>query len=292
MDFPSSLKKLFQSLDGFDLFESDGIRRLSGESCGDLDDLLSLTGTSLDQWQAEISLIALWRAFLNILPAAVLENPEERCKGLVQKRLTFLLGEKPDDRDLKVVVKAIKRLQQYQKGGRRSIGSTSFDYESVSQLRLLKKQGQRCNCCGYKFLKNDLIPLSIIDGDPTLDMPITEFDRSPTKIFRKAELDHVLPIYLAGDRETNWQVLCKCCNGGKSDLVIGIEGKGWFGSARLSELISVSPKLFYMILRRDRSCSVCGRNPKQVELRIIRRDENGANFYPNLVSRCVDCLKK
>jgi 5-methylcytosine-specific restriction endonuclease McrA len=289
MMLPNSLRKLFQVLVGeIEIKGNQNIFDVLRESREEIGNLLSMSVTQPNHWLQEISLIALWRAFLSTLPASVFEKPDKPSRKIVESRISFLLGEEINKEDLDNIMKIVKRLQRYRKGGRRFIGLSSFDDCNFSHVNLLKNQSFRCNVCGYKFKEEDL--MSDSDLGPNLDKPISYNDRSPEKLNRRAELDHILPVYLAGDSENNWQILCQCCNNGKSDLVLGFEGKAWFGSPRLTDLTKRTPRIFYMVLRRDGSCTKCGRKPHQTELRIVRRDEKGADLYPNLVASCIDCI--
>lgn len=252
--------------------------------------LLNMSVSRKEAWYREIALVALWRAFLNLLPASVLERPEERCRNTVYSRLSSLLGEPPTDAFLSSVMTVVKRLQTFTLIGRQS---SSFNLYRATHLALLRDQKERCACCGYKFEKGDLEPedeSGIFSRRPAVSVPVNQFDRSPKRMYRAAVLDHIIPIYLGGDREDNWQILCKTCNSGKSDMIFGFESRAWFGSARKEDLTSVGAQLFYMVLRRDRKCQFCEINMRDTELRVVRNDYEGADLYPNLSAACKDCL--
>lgn len=250
----------------------------------DTPSLLSLAGTDHARWRRELAQVALWRAFVATLPAFVFERPDLPCRARVARRLGHVLGEPPDPALLDDLMVIVKRLQRYLLFGR---SSASFDVDSAFHAELLKRQAGRCAVCGYLFSAQDL------DEDPSagiaarVDTPVSgDWDRSPKRLARRAVLDHMLPIYLAGDDRQNWQVLCRTCNEGKSDLVFPFAGADWFGSARAMRLIRTRPRLFYMVLCRDGACATCGRGPQQVELRVRRRDNEGTDCYPNLVATC------
>jgi 5-methylcytosine-specific restriction endonuclease McrA len=305
MQFPRILRTLLEEFrSGPNNHGAGGLDHLMPLADAEMTQILSLAAIQKAPWVNETNTVAVWRAFLSTLPASVLENPEVRCKEAVRERLRHLLGEEPDAEDLQLVVSVVKRLQRYQRGGRSEIGSTPFDPEYASHRAILIAQSWRCKCCGYMFKPTDLFrdfaedladgaeePTGSACGNETIDSPFGPFDRSPPKIRRQAQLDHVFPVYLAGDNENNWQVLCRCCNAGKSDLVLGFENRAWFGRARLEDLVGTTTRVFYMVIRRDGKCSVCGRGPSQVELRIGRRDPNGADLYTNLVTRCIECVQ-
>lgn len=288
---PPPLRKLIVCIEG----NSDPHFQLDSQEVGEesisyIKDLLELAAIPQELWRRETALVALWRAFLSLIPASLLENPTTRVREPIKKRLEHLMGETPDDEDLRLVVSIVNRLQRYQTQGRRA---TSINLGSVTQISILNNQAQRCASCGYKFRKGDLEPdNSSVNPDdrPKIDSPISVSDRSPARINRRAVLDHIMPVYLAGDHKGNWQILCWTCNAGKSDMVYGFENRSWFGGTRFLDLTEVRSQLFYMVLNRDRHCKICNRGPRQTELRLIRKDENGANLYPNLAARCVECF--
>lgn len=293
MQFPTSLRRLLNEISCGPTHVNDSIRHfLRVDVQNDLSELLDFSSSNKNLWQQEIGLIAIWRAFLSLLPSDVLEYPEQPCRNTVRDRLIHLLGEEPSSRDLEVVMQVVKRIQRYCKGGRRTIARGSFDLDLVSHVRILRRQSYRCANCGYRFKDMDLdSDLFDESSEGSVSSPVNPSDRSPRRLRRKAVLDHIIPIYLGGDREENWQVLCACCNLGKSDLFFGFEGKAWFGSVRIMDFIEVKPQLFYMVLNRDNVCSNCGRGARQTELRIVRRELSGGDIYSNLNAKCVDCIK-
>lgn len=290
---PPPLRKLIVCLEGNNIPHIPlNSHEIGEESLSYMTELLALAAIPPEFWRRETALIALWRAFLSLIPASLLENPDERIREPIKKRLEHLMGETPDDEDLRLVVSIVNRLQRYQREGRRA---TSINIGQVTQKSLLVNQSLRCANCGYKFRRGDLEPdnsSSDPDDRPKCDSPLNVLDRSPSKINRKAALDHILPVYLAGDHKGNWQILCYTCNSGKSDMVYGFENRAWFGGTRKLDLTKVSPQLFYMVLNRDRNCRTCSRGVQQVELRLMRKDMNGADLYPNLGAYCVDCLNR
>jgi 5-methylcytosine-specific restriction endonuclease McrA len=253
-------------------------------------ELLSLATVELRQWNREIALVALWRAVVSVLPAAIVERPSERCRDQVEERLSRLIGGPAVPSDVDRVMKVVKRIQRYQRLGRGGLSTSSLDLSLSTHSSILRRQSYRCTSCGYLFLSGDLEPDPSANDLPRVDSPLNQRDRSPKRLNRRAVLDHILPVYLAEDTEQNWQVLCATCNRGKSDSIVGFEGRAWFGGARIDDLSRVTSTLFYMVLRNGQVCSICARGVRQVELRIARRDAGGADLYSNLHARCKDCL--
>lgn len=265
--------------------------RITQVATSELQGLLALTAVEHGEWNRELAQIAVWRGFVATLPAAVFEYPDQPCRAQVTRRVEHLLGEAPDESFLDHLMMVVKRIQRYLISGRRAVGTTSFDVSLVSHSLQLRKQGWRCGVCGYQFRPQDLEPDASAGLRATTDEPIAGGeDRSPRRLRRRAVLDHILPVYLAGDDAANWQILCKTCNEGKSDLVVPVLGSEWAGSVRSGSLVATRARLFYMVLARDAGCTLCRRTPSQTELRLRRRDPEGTDTYVNLAACCKSSL--
>jgi len=291
METPTSVEQLLLFLTEPDFpIRSLNNYDLSAESREEMAELLQITSLSPDIWDHETGLIALWRAFLALIPASVIDNPNQRCKEAVTRRLTHLLGIEPKSEHVDAVVVIVKRLQRYKLTGRQA---TSLDIQKNTHFSILRSQLDRCATCGYKFRKGDVEPdpSSTSSRDrPRTSKRVGSFDRSPEPLRRRAVLDHILPVYLAGDHHSNWQILCDTCNSGKGDMIYGFEGRAWFGGARETDLAKVSFQLFYMVVNRDRSCKSCLRSNRECELRVVRKESGGADLYTNLEAKCTECL--
>jgi 5-methylcytosine-specific restriction endonuclease McrA len=251
---------------------------------------LTLTTTTESEFIGEMEAVLIWRTFLSLLPIAVFENPDAPCRGQVKDRMLHLLGEEPAPQEVDAMVKVVKRLQRYGAGGRTRLNASSFDIDSAIHQKLLKSQKCRCAVCGYFFREIDLDPYQEesevdLDEEETDGLNAHRLASNP----KKACLDHILPIYLAGDRQSNWQVLCKECNAGKSDLLMGFEAREWFGHLRLKKIKKLTTSLRYMALKRNSMCSDCFRGPRQVGLAIERKDKHAPFYYWNLKTKCEKC---
>jgi hypothetical protein len=253
--------------------------------------LLRFSSVPEPEWRREIALVGVLRAFLSVLPSGIFEYPHEPCRPLIENRLHHMLGSAPNSSDVDLVLKVVKRAQLYYREGRASARFTRLDLSQIRHRKLLQSQSYRCANCGYMFSAGDVEPDPSSGQLPRLDTPVSAIDRSPRRIRRRAVLDHRLPVYIAGDEPTNWQILCWSCNNGKSDMLLGFESRSWFGRARLGEMVKVRAELFYMILRRDGRCNSCFRGSQQAELRLVRKDENGPSIYPNLMAWCTTCFR-
>jgi hypothetical protein len=223
------------------------------------------------------------------LPAEVMQEPERECRPMVVRRLERMLGSPPDGEDIERVMTVVKRIQLYRQVGRSGM-SRSFRLDRRDHVGLLRAQAGRCGSCGYRFLSGDLEPDPSSGELPAVGRPVGPRDKSPRRLARRAVIDHVFPVYLAGDSSRNWQVLCTTCNQGKSDMLLGFEARAWFSLLRPGEFASVGPRLFYMVLKRDRVCIDCRRGVSEVELRIVRRNVDAIDTFVNLTACCIECF--
>lgn len=289
MDTPRSWRSLVGFLADPSRLDQDNWHHLGEEAYSETRDLLALCQMPSAQWRKELGLVVLLRSLIAMIPAVALEQPDRPCRGAIEQRIRQLTGEPAEKSEVDALVRVVKRLQRYRSAGRRGLRASSFDRSSKLQARILRDQGSRCASCGYRFEDGDLEEDKSAGITSKIDAPLSEYDRSPPKIRRKAVLDHQLPVYLAGDSQ-NWQILCWTCNEGKSDMLFGIEAYEWFGRARFANLLTVRPRLRYMVLRRDGSCQSCSRTSRQAELRLMRKDRAGTDCYGNLKVVCRDYL--
>lgn len=289
---PSSMRQLLCAIAHGKPLDDAGLATLRALALLEAPDNLRLSSVGQSNWSEETALVALYRTVSAVIPTSVIDDPESPCRSAIETRLQHLFGYPPDADLVEAILAIAKNIQQYRLGGRRAIGGRGLDLESAFHKGLLKRQHGRCACCGYRFLDDDLYS----DEDPeespmsTASDSRASIDRSPERFKRQANLDHRYPVYLAGTTQSNQQILCATCNAGKSDRLAGFEGKAWFNPLSTVSTSGVSSQLFYMVLNRDGACRVCQRGPRQVELRVVRRDPNGLDVYTNLTACCVDHL--
>lgn len=109
-------------------------------------------------------------------------------------------------------------------------------------------------------------------------------------------LDHILPWRLGGDPEgaTNWQLMCRPCNEGKSDLVssqVTGEFYNWVSGGEVECVEaenSMSNRTRYVALMCHRSCS-CGRNSRDARLFVVEQNSKGLSVFDHLKVVCEHC---
>ncbi|MFZ6179384.1 HNH endonuclease [Nannocystis pusilla] len=193
----------------------------------------------------------------------------------------YLYGEggwtQEDLAPLRVIV---KRIRQYVTVGRRVTTLSTSDY-----LALLSSQNGRCRLCGYRFRVEDL------DARDYTDEPAFQAQGLG---LRPPHVDHVIPIFIGGDRRSNLQVLCSTCNLSKSSLF------GWFTSrvslsaGRPSDVFLVTRTERWAVLSRDGACRRCGILPQDLpeandELTVARKDSKRGWLFENLEAVCTAC---
>ena len=89
----------------------------------------------------------------------------------------------------------------------------------ITHRRLLDDQRGRWNHCLYEFGATDHFYAIEDDGLPAESDALVDGELALSQTFRRPELDHIIPVILGGDGESNWQILCRSCNAGKSDQI-------------------------------------------------------------------------
>ncbi len=150
------------------------------------------------------------------------------------------------------------------------------DYEDFTKQHIFKEKNwkkiQRCEVCGFKF-----------------------------RIMSDATLEHVLPLSLGGpDNDTNWQLLCKICNGHKGNYwgVADFKLVDYFISKEIlniskTELIKAKlPKdiKYFIIESKNRKCSFCNKSSSEVKLE-VKFDHSTVLNIDSFSTICELCIK-
>jgi 5-methylcytosine-specific restriction endonuclease McrA len=163
---------------------------------------------------------------------------------------------------------------------RKGRATTSLNLGQRSHQTLLRKQGRMCAVCRYQFTAED--EFYALDDDD--EVYVTHHTPMPgeivlSKYYRRPVLDHIIPHFLGGDRQENWQILCQSCNLGKGESLSWIARRGWMPSNRVGDLFTLSSGLRYAILADYLSTKT---DDKTNEIRIFRCDESHLICYDNL----------
>jgi len=170
-------------------------------------------------FKAYLTIAILVRFVWKLVPSKLIETSSPDFRQLALGSLRNKFGNTIQDTDSSLVdnlVVIFKRIRQYAKEGR---VSSSLDFSLIKHQDLFESQDFRCNHCKYKFT-DELYRYDAEDDGVAIEFdPNLPNEISLERLYRKPELDHILPLILGGDGESNWQILCKSCNLGKSDLV-------------------------------------------------------------------------
>jgi hypothetical protein len=107
-------------------------------------------------------------------------------------------------------------------------------------------------------------------------------------------LEHYSPKHLGDDPpdSRNWAIACKTCNNGKGDALAWAsmpEAHDYFGRTQLSGASRISQRHRWAVLMRHRKCVMCGIEPNQRELVIIKRVRTGLPIPANCAAVCRNC---
>ena len=144
----------------------------------------------------------------------------------------------------------IKRVRFVHFNGRE--GATKLDLSRGVHKRLLREQQGRCGVCLYTFRED--VDYYAYEDDSVLFLenhtPVKD-ELVLGKYYRRPELDHIIPYLFGGDRKSNWQILCRSCNSGKSNwLTFGFSASS-IGRIGLEKVTKLSPATRYIVLSRD-----------------------------------------
>lgn len=270
-------------------------QRLSLSHCSD--DLL----VEFQQYSGEAS--AIWRilesrsgsleAYLVLLSISrmlslactdeVFKTPAPNFRALSRSLLEEHLDiVSPDPELIKNLSIILKRIRRYGTDGRD--GHEGFRIDSPRHREILSDQNYRCNLCLYKF--SDTLDLYYDEGLGCSHFPRTDEVCLET-YHRRPEIDHIVPITIGGNGDSNLQVLCKACNLGKSDWISSVFVMPSAGRGRAFRYRAVlTHQMRFAVLARARSqlpFSVSFHDAH--ELRIFKRNTQLAIAETNLVAR-------
>lgn len=258
--------------------------RLEEETRTFFSDVLDPTTRSsgADVIRAHACLAALMRTLWNLVPQRVFSagSPDFRSLAHAALRRRFGQGTFPESTASYLAV-VFKRIRQYALTGRHA---SSLDLELQSHRHLLDVQAGRCNHCRYEFNAELYHYLAEEEG-----VAADSYEPRPGEVYfppvyRRPELDHIVPVLLGGDNNDNWQILCASCNRGKSDLLVYFGGFQQTGAGRMSDLFAMSTgKRFAVISETPSQVSTHSGDGKF--FRVFRANPDGFLNRENLVAR-------
>lgn len=230
-------------------------------------------------WTDVFALVGAIKVFWLAVPVEALDARMTNLRPLVL-RMCQNLFTSPTDDDYRLVRVLLQRLHRFVVLGRRQERLSNREF-----LELLRAQSQKCALCGYRFSHGDLAAREYFD-DPDAAAQIGDL--------RVPHVDHIVPIYLGGDRKDNLQILCKECNLAKGGALAWPMNRAVLGALLPHELTAMTGGERWLVLARDRQCRRCLRPPSGLddgtELRVVRRDDTRGWIVENLQAVCDPCL--
>jgi hypothetical protein len=237
-----------------------------------------------DTIRAHVAISVLIRRLWTLVPPAILEGAAPNFGNLARDALASRY--RPEDfgaNDVGHLSIIFKRIRNGIRHGRRS---TSLDLELESHRELLCCQQNRCNHCLYEF-GLEMYRYAVEEDDVPAEPYISMADEVVlSTIFRKPELDHIIPILLGGDGGANWQILCRSCNAGKSDLLSYFFNYSSRRHSRPSDLFELSAGKRYAVIGEARANEVVATTEHDGRwYRVFRRNNAGFCNAENLIAR-------
>lgn len=222
----------------------------------------------------QLSVIAVLQTLWAIIPSKLFTSCDPNYRALVEQSLEAA-GFELSAQAQKHLVVVFKRLRRHYDFGREA---TSLDLSSTVHVRLFDSQSRRCAICRYRFAPSDIDMYEEADFHLSQPhVPLRSDELVLDTIMRNPVLDHILPVFLGGDGEQNWQILCGSCNAGKGDCWSAIARAGLLPPTRVREALHLKPSLRYAVLAttpRSEGASD--------EFAIVKRARSGLVVYSNL----------
>lgn len=232
-------------------------------------------GSDLSAVNAEVSFFFAVRLLWSLVPERLFTSINPNFERYAEDALRTKFSAYGQE-SLRRLATVFRRLWTARKGRE----TTSLHLGQRRHQALFASQNRRCAACRYQFTAAD--EFYALDDDDEIyvtDHVPMDGEVVLSKYYRRPVLDHIIPYFLGGDRQENWQILCQSCNLGKGESLSWIARRGWMPSTRVGDLFTLSPGLRYAIIADYLSTNTDG---KSKEIRIFRRDDRHLIFYDNL----------
>lgn len=253
----------------------------SGPFFGQLLEAVARHESDSDVVRAHATLALIVRSLWSMVPARLFSAIRPNYRSLAQEAIARHFDTSPVSAEFTHHLSTIfKRLRLHVVDGRHA---TSLDLERVAHQELLASQDGRCNHCRYEFASEPWRYAEEFDDVPSEPYDAHEGEVVADNVYRRPELDHVVPVILGGDSDENWQILCATCNRGKRDLLVYFGGFYQIGAGRMNELVGLSAGKRFAVIADARDPAVVSGDGKF--FRVFRRDPQGFTNRENLVAK-------
>lgn len=212
-------------------------------------------GLQRDQIEGELSLILTIRLLWRLVPRRLFTQLDPDYEELASKSLKSEFSDS-DSTSVEMLSHVFRMLRTARKG---EWPRATLDLNRPTHRKIMENQKGRCAACLYKFpeFAQSMIDEEDITYFQRLHSPIGD-EITLEKYYGKPVLDHIIPYFLGGDGEENWQILCHSCNTGKGEALSWINRKGWMPPARISDCMQLTASMRYSKL-------ICANDPESFE---------------------------
>ena len=266
--------------------EKKDLSNLSTGICRELSQdfvrLIDATSASRVDIEAQVGLLLCTKKFWALVPEKLFYLSEPNYERIAKEKLNQQFFGQVDDMLVKSLALIYRNLRRANECKRE--GLTTFDYRSIRQKKILESQSNRCACCGYLFNENELI-YSYADLEDFKRKPTPEKNEITLEFYyRSPVLDHIIPYYISGDHESNWQILCFSCNSGKGESLSWMLRSGWMPVRRLGDVTVLTSSLRYSVISKYLSNKTSSEQTSH-ELKVFKKNNDSLLFFENLEVR-------
>lgn len=238
---------------------------------------IKAVGVDREEIDGDLSILLGLRLLWRLVPTDLLVLAEPNYEAMAASALQKEF-KRTDDilaRKLSIIFRRLR--SSYVRG--RDV--SSLDPSNTKHRKLLVQQHNACAVCLISFPR---YPLRAIEEEE-LSYFVKEYhplagEEVLDTYYNKPVLDHVIPYYLGGDGDENWQVLCHSCNSGKGEALSWITRRGWMPPQRLADVQHLTASLRYSCLA---SFDASEFDPSEDKcLRIFRKDPTRLVTFDNL----------
>lgn len=248
----------------------------------DLGRLLELSTQSRDEIEAQVGLLLAGRTLWQMVPQRLFDGGDPNYERLANNAFRRIFPTHEEPSCINALASIYRNLRRAHVYGRADV--SRLDLTLRSHKRLLEEQDRRCACCGYLFTETQ-VAYNYADpedfeqpGEPTLPNEV-----NLDTYYRQPVLDHIIPHFIGGDHESNWQILCSSCNLGKGEAMTWLLRAGLMPVRRISEVTRLTPSLRYAVIGKF-NASRRGGDPHKEEIRVVKKDPQLLITFDNLIA--------
>jgi hypothetical protein len=256
--------------------------RVTYELGKDFSRLLDLAGQKRDEFEAQVGLVLSSRALWQMVPHKLFDGSDPNYERLAASACERKFGSGTEQSMVAALATIYRNMRRAHVFGRGDV--TSLNLETRKQRRILDEQARRCACCGYEFSESQ-IRYNYADPEDfeQAPNPLSEDEICLDTYYRQPVLDHIIPHFISGDHDSNWQILCHSCNAGKGEALAWMLRAGWMPVRRLSEVTKLTPSLRYAVISKFNSTKGLG-NSHRSEVRIRKINSDLLVTFDNLTA--------